>query len=86
MTTDFENHQRHHDKTNLCAFLDLGQAGHTLQSLFSPFCNRTFSPMSHTSGVHVKKSNGIYKSNELTLKCTTPTPLVLNASPDVTTP
>ena len=25
-------------------------------------------------------------NNQLTLKCTTPTPLVLNASPDVTTP
>ena len=24
--------------------------------------------------------------NQLTLKCTTPTPIVLNASPDVTTP
>ena len=27
-----------------------------------------------------------YQYNQLTLKCTTPTPLVLNASPDVTTP
>ena len=26
------------------------------------------------------------ENNQLTLKCTTPTPLVLNASPDVTTP
>ena len=25
-------------------------------------------------------------NNQLTLKCTTPTPIVLNASPDVTTP
>ena len=52
--TDFENHNKHQDKTSLCAFLDLGLAGHTLQSLFSPFRNRKFPPMSHTTGFHVK--------------------------------
>ena len=54
MTTDFENHQKHQDKTNLCAFLDFGLADHTLQGLFSPFRNRKFLPMSHTSGFHAK--------------------------------
>ena len=33
--TDFENHQKPQDKTNLYDFLDLGLEGHTLQSLFS---------------------------------------------------
>ena len=54
MTRDFENHQKHLVKINLCAFLDLGLEGHTLQSLFSPFHKRKISPISHTSSFHVK--------------------------------
>ena len=33
-----------------------------------------------------KRNFLIYNINQLMLKCTTPTPIVLNASPDVTTP
>ena len=54
MTTDFEDHKKHQDRINLWAFLDLGIADNTLQSLFSPFRNRKFPPMSHISGFHVK--------------------------------
>ena len=57
MTTDFENHQKHQDKTDLCAFSDVGLVGDSLQSLFSPFRNRKFSPISLTSGFHVKIKN-----------------------------
>ena len=56
------------DKTNLCNVLDLGLAGHTLQSLISPLRNRKFPPMSHTPSFHVKikkqnQLNDIYESN-----------------------
>ena len=34
ISTDFKNHQKHQVKFNFCAFLDLGQVDHTLQSLF----------------------------------------------------
>ena len=37
-----------------------------------------------TSGLRVMAANKVL--NQLTLKCTTPTPIVFNASPDVTTP
>ena len=36
-------------------------------------------------GARIKQMYKLY-INQLTLKCTTPTPLILNASPDVTTP
>ena len=57
MTTDIENHQKHQVKIHVCAFLDLSLVDHTLQSLFSPFCNRKFPAMSHTSGFGVKIKN-----------------------------
>ena len=34
ITSDLKNHQKHQNKFNFCDFLDLGQVGHTLQSLF----------------------------------------------------
>ena len=55
ITTDLKNHQKHQVKFNFCAFLDLGQVGIILQSLFRTFRNRKFPPMSHTSGFGVKK-------------------------------
>ena len=41
-------------KINACALIYLGLVGHNLQSLLSPFRNRKFSPMSHTSSFGVK--------------------------------
>ena len=37
-------------------------------------------------GVKILTDTSKLYINQLTLKCTTPTPVVLNASPDVTTP
>ena len=42
----------------------------------------TTHPMENATEVNLSNTN----NNQLTLKCTTPTPIVLNASPDVTTP
>ena len=54
----FKNDEKHQLKINVCAFIYLVLVGHNLQNLLSPFRNRKFSPMSHTSGfdVKVKKS------------------------------
>ena len=73
MTTEFEKFLKLQDKANLFAFLDLGLAGHTLQSLFSPFHNRKFPHMSHTSGFHVKffkkVSSNDAKSLKMSMSC-----------------
>ena len=52
--TDFENRLKHQVEINLCTFLDLELQDHNLQSLVSPYCNREFSPISHTSGFGIK--------------------------------
>ena len=66
MKTNFENHLKHQVEITLCTFLDLGLQNHTLQSLVSLYCNRKFSPISHTSGFGIKfkfQLNGISRMN-----------------------
>ena len=56
-----ENHEKHQLKINVSAFIYLGLVGHNLQSLLSPFSNRKFSPLSHTSGFGVKIKKSIQR-------------------------
>ena len=41
--TDFENRTKRQTETKSCVFFGHGPHGYTLQSKFSPFCNRNIS-------------------------------------------
>ena len=53
-TTDFENRLNHQVNIILCTFLDFDLPVHILLSNVSPFCNRKFLSILHTSGFGVK--------------------------------
>ena len=54
MKITFENRLKHQVEITLCTFLDLGLQVYILYSLVSPYCNRKFSPISHTSGFGIE--------------------------------
>ena len=60
IATDFENRLQHQVNIILCAFLYFNLLVHNLLSNVSPFCNRKFPSISHTSGFGAKNLSSKY--------------------------